>query len=91
MAKKISKGNQGNLLYGIVLLIVGILLAIGGISRTLMMPVKIVWFNQTRVLRFFTPVDDEILLTKYIETVIRRTFGTKDAMKLAKPVPDNEQ
>ena len=67
------------------------MLAIGGISRTLKMPVKIVWFNQTRVLRFFTPVDDEILLTKYIETVIRRTFGTKDAMKLAKPVPDNEQ
>ena len=32
MAKKISKGNQGNLLYGIVLLIVGILLAIGGIG-----------------------------------------------------------
>ena len=67
------------------------MLAIGGISRTLKMPVKIVWFNQTRVLRFFTPVDDEMLLTKYIETVIRRTFGTKDAMKLAKPVPDNEQ
>lgn len=66
-------------------------LAVGGISRTLKAPVKIVWFNQTRVLRFFTPVDDEVLLTKYIETVIRRTFGTKDAMKLAKPVPDNEQ
>ena len=62
-------------------------LAIGGISRVLKVPVKIVWFNQTRVLRFFTPIDDEQLLTRYIETVIRRTFGTKDAMKLAKPVP----
>ena len=61
-------------------------LAIGGISRTLKAPVKIVWFNQTRVLRFFTPVDDDTLLLKYAETVIRRTFGTKDAMKLAKPV-----
>lgn len=66
------------------------MLAIGGISRTLKAPMKIVWFNQTRVLRFFTPIDDEVLLTKYIETVIRRTFGTKDAMKLAKPVPNNE-
>ena len=62
-------------------------LAIGGISRVLKAPVKIVWFNQTRMIRIFTLIDDEILLTKYIETVIRRTFGTKDAMKLAKPVP----
>jgi len=65
-------------------------LAIGGISRVLRAPVKIVWFNQTNVLRFFTPIDDEQLLTRYIETVIRRTFGTKDAMKLAKPVPKIE-
>lgn len=66
-------------------------LAIGGISRVLRAPVKIVWFNQTRVLRVFTLIDDEQLLTKYIETVIRRTFGTADAMKLAKPVPKKEQ
>ncbi len=59
-------------------------LALGGISRVLKAPVKIVWFNQTRVLRFFTPIDDDILMTKYVETVIRRTFGTGDAMKLAK-------
>ena len=58
-------------------------LAIGGISRVLKAPVKIVWFNQTRVLRLFTPIDDEELLTRYIETVIRRTFGTEDAMKRA--------
>ena len=65
-------------------------LAIGGISRVLKAPVKIVWFNQTRVLRFFTPINDEQLLTRYIETVIRRTFGTDDAMKLAKPVPPEQ-
>ena len=65
-------------------------LAIGGISRVLKAPMKIVWFNQTRVLRFFTPIDDEELLTKYVETVIRRSFGTKDAMKKAKPVPKAE-
>ena len=62
-------------------------LAVGGISRVLKAPVKIVWFNQTRVLRVFTTVDDELLITKYIETVIRRTFGTENSMKLAKPVP----
>ena len=59
-------------------------LGVGGISRVLRAPAKIVWFNQTRVMRLFTPLDDEILVTKYIETVIRRTFGTKDAMKMAK-------
>ena len=67
------------------------MLAVGGISRVLKAPVKIVWFNQTRILRFFTPVGDEQLMTRYIETVIRRTFGTKDAMKLAKPVPKTDE
>ena len=33
-------------------------------------------------------IDDEIYITKYVETLIRRTFGTKDAMKLAKPIPN---
>ena len=67
------------------------MLAIGGISRTLRMPVKIVWFNQTRVMRIFTLSEDETLLRKYAETVIRRTFGTKDAMKLARPVVQKEK
>lgn len=62
-------------------------LSIAGYSRTLKDSVKMVWFNQTRVLRLFTHIDDETLITKYVETVIRRTFGTDDAMKLAKPVP----
>ena len=62
-------------------------LAVGGISRTLKAPLKIVWFNQTRVLRLFTPDGDETLMRKYIETFIRRTFGTENAMKLAKPIP----
>nr|WP_205397037.1 hypothetical protein [Streptococcus lutetiensis] len=60
-------------------------LAIGGESKTLKVPVKIVWFNQTRTLRFFTLfLDDEKLMERYIETMIRRTFSTSDAMKLAK-------
>ena len=55
-------------------------LSIAGHSRTLNDSVKIVWANQTRVLRLFTHVNDETLITKYVETLIRRTFGTKDAM-----------
>ena len=61
-------------------------LGIAGYSRTLNDFIKVVWFNQTRVLRVFTQINDETLITKYIETIIRRTFGTKDAMKLAKPL-----
>ena len=63
------------------------ILSIAGHSRTLNDSVKIVWYNQTRTLRVFTHINDETLVTKYVETLIRRTFGTKDAMKLAKPVP----
>lgn len=62
-------------------------LSIYGHSRTLNSSVQIVWFNQTRVLRIITLINDEMLITKYVETLIRRTFGTKDAMKLAKPIP----
>lgn len=65
-------------------------LGIAGHSRTLNEKVKIVWFNQTRVIRIFTPLNDETLITKYAETLIRRTFGTEDAMKLAKPVPKEQ-
>lgn len=61
-------------------------LSIAGHSRTLNDSVKIVWYNQSRVLRLFTHINDETLVTKYVETIIRRTFGTKDAMKLAKPI-----
>ena len=63
------------------------ILSIAGHSHTLSDSVKIVWFNQTRALRVFTHINDEVLITKYVETLVRRTFGTKDAMKLAKPVP----
>ena len=61
-------------------------LSIYGHSRTLNSSVQIVWFNQTRVLRIITLINDEMLITKYVETLIRRTFGTKDAMRLAKPI-----
>ena len=54
------------------------ILSIAGHSRTLNDSVKIVWYNQTRILRVFTHINDEVLITKYVETIIRRTFGTKD-------------
>jgi len=60
-------------------------LGLGGMSKNVGGPVKIVWINQTRVLRLFTPINDEDLLTRYAESVIRRNFGTPDAMKKAKP------
>lgn len=60
-------------------------LAADGESKTLKVPIKIVWFNQTRTLRFLTlSLDDEKLMERYIETMIRRTLLTADAMKLAK-------
>ena len=65
------------------------ILSIAGHSHTLNDSVKIVWYNQTRVLRLFTHINDETLVTKYVETIIIRTFGTKYAMKLAKPIPKN--
>ena len=62
-------------------------LGIGGVSQVYEgAPVKLVWFNQTRMLRMFTPVDDEDKALRYVETVIRRSFNTVDAMKKAKPV-----
>lgn len=65
-------------------------LSIAGMSKTLKAPMKIVWINQTRMLRLFTMVNDEALITKYVETVIRRTFGTENAMKLGKPIPEGQ-
>lgn len=66
----------------------GSALGIGGESRALGgMALKIVWFNQSNLIRLFIHLDDEDQLTRYAETVVRRTFGTDDAMKKAKPLP----
>ena len=66
------------------------MLSVAGMSKTLRAPMKIVWINQTKVLRFFTMTEDEVLMKKYVETMVRRSFGTKDAMKLGKPIPEGE-
>ncbi|MCR5796028.1 MAG: hypothetical protein K6G61_11865 [Solobacterium sp.] len=65
-------------------------LAAGGFSRVLKSPVKIVWYNQTRVLTVYVPFEDEALIRRYVESVIRRNFGTKDEMKNAKPIPEKK-
>ncbi len=36
--------------------------------------------------RIFTHIDNEAVITRYAETLIRRTFSTPDAMRPAKPV-----
>lgn len=51
------------------------MLSVAGISKALNAPMKIVWTNQTRVLRFFTLIDNEALVSQYAEILIRRTFG----------------
>ncbi len=60
-------------------------LSVAGHSRALNTLMKIGWFNQTCVLKFITPEKDEAAIRKYIEAMIRRTFGSKDAIK-----PDRE-
>ena len=67
------------------------MLSIAGMSKVLLAPVKIVWINQTNQLRLFTTVDDESALRKYVETMIHRSFGTKDAMKLGKSIAAAEK
>ena len=65
-------------------------LTVAGHSKVLNNLVKICWFNQCNYFRIFTFCEDEDLIKRYIETMIRRTFNTKNAMKLAKPIPKKE-
>lgn len=64
----------------------GGVLSVGGMSKAIGGPMQIVWVNQSQLLRFFTITNDEILIRRYAETMIRRTFNTPDGMKLARPV-----
>lgn len=67
------------------------MLSIAGISRTLREPLKIGWINQTRTLRLFTIKEDDLRMRKYVETMVRRSFGTENAMKLGKPAESSEK
>lgn len=59
-------------------------LSVAGISKRLRNPLKIVWFNQTQILRCFTLTDDEVMMEKYCETALRGIWGTEDEMCLAR-------
>lgn len=50
------------------------LLSVAGISKALKSPTKIVWINQTRVLRLFTLVEDELQIKKYVETYMLKYY-----------------
>ena len=64
----------------------GGVLSVGGMSKAVGGPVQVIWFNQSQYLRFFTTTGNEDLMTRYVETMIRRSFNTPDALKLARPV-----
>ncbi|MCQ2497239.1 MAG: hypothetical protein MJ131_11685 [Lachnospiraceae bacterium] len=58
------------------------MLGVGGMSRALGgIPLKIVWINQTNLIRIMTPANDTEFMICYMETVIRRSFGSADALK----------
>lgn len=61
-------------------------LGVAGISKALGGAVEIVWFNQLRRFRLFAIETDDVKVRRYVETVIRQTFGTPDEMKLARPI-----
>lgn len=66
-------------------------LTIGGSSSVLNgAPVKIVWFNQSNRIRIITISEDEDLLCRYCESLIRRNFNTPDAMKRARTKQEPE-
>ena len=65
-------------------------LSVAGDSAAIEAPVKVMWVNQTRAMRLYTLKEDEMLVRKYIETLIRRSFGSDDAMKLGKNAAEQE-
>jgi len=57
-------------------------LGLAGISNMSRGPIKIVWYNQTKMLRFFITTRNDEFILKYVDTMVERTFGTRDQMKL---------
>ena len=58
-----------------------------GKSKSLKSFVSVFFYNQTQVVKLILPIENKIIATAYIETLIRRSFGTPDQLKLAKPIP----
>lgn len=58
------------------------MLGVGGMSKVLDgIPLKVVWMNQTNVIRIMTPLDDEDCMIRYMESIIRRNFESADCLK----------
>ena len=55
---------------------------LAGISNMTRGPIKIVWFNQTKMLRFFVATRNDDFILKYTDTMVGRTFGTDKQMRL---------
>lgn len=47
-------------------------LSIAGESKSLKAPIKIMWINQTRMMRFFTLCGNQNKIVEYIENILRR-------------------
>ncbi len=54
-----------------------------GRSERLDASIRITWHNQTRVLWITTQIDSIELIERYVETMVRRSFGTPDELKRA--------
>ena len=63
---------------------------ITGKSKALKNFVSIFLYNQNQYLEFKFSLANEKVATAYIETLIRRSFGTRDQLKLAKPIAPKE-
>lgn len=62
-------------------------ISVAGFSKVLNKNMMIIWFTNARILKFITEFDDETLLRKYAETMLRQNFGTENEMKTGRPVP----
>ena len=64
--------------------------SISGKSKSLKSFINVAFCNQTQILKLILPLENKKIATAYIETLLRRNFGTPDQLKLAKPVPPRE-
>ena len=63
-------------------------LGLAGTSKTLNALTKIVWFNQTRIIRVFTTVKDQTAIRDYADKILNKDFGTADETKQYSPSPE---
>lgn len=61
-----------------------------GQSKSLKSFVSVIFYNQTQIMKLLLPLENKKIATAYIETLIRRSFGTPNQLKLAKPTPPRE-